>query len=97
MLAGPPTIMIHPANKLTNSSTSITLYCQENGTGSISYQWESRRINSGEWMIISNSNSRILTVKNPKQSQQYRCVVSNEVGSTRSNVATVTVLSKYKS
>ena len=45
-------------------------------------------------MNISNSNSRTLVVGTLEQSQQYRCVVSNEAGSTRSNVATVTVLSK---
>ena len=45
-------------------------------------------------MNISNSNSRTVVVGTLEQSQQYRCVVSNEAGSTRSNVATVTVLSK---
>ena len=33
-------------------------------------------------------------MSNLRESQQYRCVVSNEAGGTRSNVATITVLSK---
>ena len=33
-------------------------------------------------------------MSNLQESQQYRCVVSNEAGRTRSNVATITVLSK---
>ena len=34
-------------------------------------------------------------MSNLQESQQYRCVVSNEAGGTRSNVATVTVLGKF--
>ena len=45
-------------------------------------------------MNISNSNTETLFVKTLERSRLYRCVVSNEAGSTRSNVATVTVLSK---
>ena len=45
-------------------------------------------------MSISNSNDIRLSVTNLEKSRQYRCVVSNEAGSTRSNVATVNVLSK---
>ena len=52
-------------------------------------------INGGQWMNISNSNSSTLVVGTLEQLQQYRCVVSNEAGSTRSNVAIITVLSKY--
>ena len=91
---GPPTITTHPTSQLINISISVTLDCEGTGTGSITYQWETSNINGGQWMNISNSNSRILVVGTLEQSQQYRCVVSNEAGSTRSNVATVTVLSK---
>ena len=75
-------------------SMTITLYCEVTGEGSITYHWETSNVNGGQWMNMSNSNSRTLVVRNLEQSQQYRCVVSNEAGSTRSNVATVTVLSK---
>ena len=69
------------------------LNCRGTGRGSIAYQWESRRNKIERWMIISNT--RKLNLKNLKQSQQYRCVASNEAGSTRSDIATVTVLSKH--
>ena len=94
LFTGPPTITTHPTSQLTNVSMSVTLDCEETGRGSITYHWETSNINGGQWMNISNSNSRRLVVRNLEQSQQYRCVVSNEAGSTRSNVATVTVLSK---
>ena len=72
---------------------SVTLNCEGIGGGSIAYQW-TRSINGGQWSIISNSNNRRFVVSNLQESQQYRCVVSNEAGGTRSDVATVTVLSK---
>ena len=94
VFTGPPIIKTHPASQLTNISISVTLDCEGTGRGSISYQWETSNINGGQWMIISNSNSSTLVVGTLEQSQQYRCVVSNEAGSTRSNVSTVAVLSK---
>ena len=83
-----------PISQLTNIGRSVTLTCETTGNGSITYQWEISNINGGRWMNISNSNNKTLVVGTLEQSQQYRCVVSNEAGSTRSNVATVTVLSK---
>ena len=76
-------------------SMSVTLDCEGTGRGSITYHWEISNTNEGQWMNISNSNSRRLGVGNLEQSQQYRCVASNEAGSTRSDVATVNVLSEF--
>ena len=73
---------------------SVTLNCEGTGRGSISYQWQTRNINGGQWSDISNSNNRTPIVSNLQESQQYRCVVSNEAGGTLSNIATVTVLSE---
>ena len=94
VFTGAPTIITHPASQLTNVSISVTLDCEGTGRGSITYQWETSNINRGQWMNISNSNSSTFVVGTLEQSQQYRCIVSNEAGSTRSNVATVTLLSK---
>ena len=89
-------LSLHPINQLTsNRIVAKPLNCETTGNGSITYQWETSNINGGQWMNISNSNSSTLVVGTLEESQQYRCVVSNEAGSTRSNVATVTVLSKY--
>ena len=91
---GPPTITTHPTSQLITVSMRITLDCEGTGRGSITYQWETSNINGGQWMNISDSNNKTLVVRNLEQSQQYRCVVSNEAGSTRSHVANITVLSK---
>ena len=96
---GPPTIITHPTSQLKTVSMSVTLNCEGTGRGSITYQWQTRNTNGRRWSVISSSSSyRRLVVSNlqeSQQSQQYRCVVYNEVGGTRSNVATVTVLSKF--
>ncbi|XP_065918194.1 contactin-3-like isoform X2 [Dysidea avara] len=89
---GPPTIITHPTSQLTTVSMSVTLNCEGTGRGSITYQWQTRNINGGQWSDISNSSNRRVVVRNLQESQQYRCVVSNEAGGTRSDVATVTVL-----
>ena len=90
---GPPTITTHPSSQLTTVSISVTLNCEGTGRGSITYQWQTRNIYGGRWSDISNSNNKRVVVRNSQESQQYRCVVSNEAGRTTSTVATVTVLS----
>jgi len=91
---GLPTITTHPTSQLTTVSMSVTLSCEGTGRGSITYQWQTRNIIRGQWSDISNSNNRRLVMRNLQESQQYRCVVSNEAGGTSSRAANITVLSK---
>ena len=94
VFTGPPTVTTHPTSQLMAVNMNITLNCEGTGEGVIEYQWETRDINGERWVIISDSNFKMLIVSNFKQSQQYRCVVFNEAGSTRSDVATITALGK---
>ena len=87
----PPTITTHPTSQVTTVSTSVIFDCEGTGRGSITYHWETRSTNGGKWITIFNGQRFVLSIR---QSQQYRCVVSNEAGSTTSNVATITVLSE---
>ena len=90
-------LYLHPSNQLvSNKMAAKPLNCLTTGNGSVTYQWEARNINGGQWMNISNSNSSTLVVETLEQSQQYRCEVSNEAGSTRSNNAAIIILSKHK-
>jgi len=89
---GPPAIITHPTSQLTTVSMSVTLNCWGTGRGSITYQWQNRNISGGQWRDISNN--RRLVVSYLQESQQYRCIVSNEAGGTLSNVANITVLGK---
>ena len=94
VFTGHPTITTHPTSQLTNVSMSVTLDCEGTGRGSITYHWETSNNNGGQWMNISNSNNKRYLVRDLKQSRQYRCVVSNEAGGTRSDVAIITLLGK---
>jgi len=94
LFTGPPIIIIHPTSQLITVDMSVTLNCHGTGRGSITYQWETNNIKRGQWIKISTINSKRLVVRNLKQLQKYRCIVSNEVASTISNIATITVLSK---
>ena len=91
---GPPTITTHPASQLINFSMSATLNCEGTGRELVTYKWQTRNINGGQWSDISNRDDGRLVVRNLRESQQYRCVVSNKAGATISNNATVTVLSE---
>ena len=94
VFTGPPTITTHPTSQLITISMNVTLDCNGTGRKPITYRWETSNITGGQWMSISSTNSMTVVVWTLEQSQQYRCVVYNEAGSTRSNVATVIVLSK---
>ena len=88
-----PTIITQPTSQLTTVNMRVTLTCVGTGTGPITYRWEVKNINGEEWMNISNSNKTKL-VRNLQQSEQYKCVASNQFNRTESNIATVNVLSK---
>ena len=89
-------ITTHPSSQLITSNMSITLNCEATGRGTIMYQWENSNINGGQWMKISTSNvnTKTLVVKDFVRSELYRCVASNVVGRTESNIARITFLSK---
>ena len=87
--------MNHPRSQCIAADASIYLHCEGTGGGSITYHWETSNINGGGWGIINDNNRQLLNLNGLEQSQQYRCIVSNEAGSTLSRVATITVLSKY--
>ena len=91
VLTGPPIIMTQPSNQVIAMSMGVTLNCQGAGGGSIAYRWINRRVFGRQWMNIDTETLIVKTLEHPRQ---YRCVVSNEAGSTRSNVATVTILSE---
>ena len=90
---GPPIIITQPTSQLTTVNMNATLTCEGTGTGPITYRWEVKNFIGREWMNISNSNNTKL-VRNLEQSQQYRCIISNEFDTTTSNIATINVLSK---
>ena len=82
---GLPTI-IQPqdASEVSLRSSTVTLNCTATGDGSLIYYWE--RNDSGNWITVDNNNRTSYTTVT---TGQYRCNVTNEVGSVVSPVITV--------
>ena len=91
LFTGVPIIITHPTDEVINATISITLTCEATGGGSIKYLWEASDIIKDEWMILGSGQT--LVIRRDK-SEKYRCVASNEAGTTRSNVSIVNFLSK---
>ena len=77
------------------AGTSVTLNCEGTGGGELVYYWENRRINDS-WEVITNTNNKTYVIKSIQEPEQYRCVVSNEVGSATSNPAMITILGMWQ-
>jgi glucose/arabinose dehydrogenase len=84
-----PSISVHPADQTVTVGFSATFTVGANGTPPLSYQWQRGGAN------IQGANSSSYTLQSALMSDngaQFRCVVSNAVGSATSNVATLTVV-----
>ena len=90
---GPPTITIQPASQLSTIGMTITLNCEGTGRGLLTYYWEERE-RRNRWGMINGNSSSALTIRNIQNSNQFRCTVSNEAGSTTSHPAGITILGK---
>ena len=91
--AGPPTITIQPVSQLSTMGMTITLTCEGTGRGLLTYYWEQRE-RRNRWELIDGNNSSRLTIRDIQNSNQFRCTVSNEAGSTTSHPAGITILGK---
>jgi len=80
---------------LTTVGTSVILSCEGTGGGELVYHWEYRGINNS-WAVITDNNNKTSMIKTIRGPEQYRCVVSNEVGSVTSNPAMIRVLGRWK-
>ena len=63
---------------------NVTLQCRASGEGLLHYYWAKE--NSGNWITVNSNN---MTLHMVTTSGQYRCNVTNEVGSVVSPVITV--------
>ena len=88
MYVAPP-VIIQPqcAAEVPLRSSTVTLYCSAAGNGSLKYYWE--RKDSGNWVTDKNSTSWTPYIIIIGTTGQYRCNVTNEVGSVLSPVITI--------
>ena len=65
----------------------------------LSYQWEYKKVGQSDWSKWTGKTDASLTLKasNTNDGCQYRCVVTNEAGSSVSSIATLTVVSANNS
>ena len=88
-----PVITTQPASTTVNAGEKVTFKVE--ATNATSYQWYYRASSSGTWDTIKNNGTNtsysINTTKAKHSGYQYRCLVSNDVGSVMSDTATLTV------
>jgi len=90
---GPPIIITHPTNMVTNASIGVTLSCKGSGDVPFTYHWEYSSIDEENWINLQNIHGETYSIR-IAASERYRCIVSNDAGSTISNISTITILSK---
>jgi YVTN family beta-propeller protein len=85
-----PTIQTPPASQSVISGDTATLSVQASGTPPLSYQWY--EVTGTTLTPIPGANGSSFTTPALTSTTSYAVVVSNVVGSTQSNTATVTVV-----
>lgn len=89
-----PVITSQPSSMQVAETNTATFTVVATGT-SLSYQWQKSDNAGVDWANISGATSSsyttAATVRSSDNNDQYRCVVSNSVGSETTNAATLTV------
>ena len=77
--------MVHPVSQTVNPGDPVTFTVTATGTAPLSYQWKK---NGGD---IGGATSSAYTIGSAAQSHEgsYTCYVSNSIGDTTSNAATL--------
>ena len=96
-VASKPTITTQPKSKVVSPGTSVSFSVTASGSG-LKYQWYYRTSSSGTWQksTAACATTRTYTlsassVVKARSGYQYKCVVSNSVGSVTSNIVTLIV------
>jgi len=95
----PPVITQSPTSQMVASSdTRVNLTCEAfSMDGSVQYLWEKKGYDDGTaWTVELDATQSTSVEANPSISQQYRCVAISDAGRATSQVANITVLSKYE-
>jgi len=108
----PPVITLHPSSVVTNEMGNAELSCNATSIVPITFDWEFSTDNdtwgplpSNTELEISIHTTNIITMNtttissiNIQQSDKgsYRCIANNSAGTSRSDVATITVYSELR-
>ncbi|MBR5659914.1 MAG: hypothetical protein IKX10_11015 [Lachnospiraceae bacterium] len=91
-----PKITTQPANKSVTAGTTAKFTVAATGTGTLTYQWQSRKNSSATWSNSGQSGAKTATLSvsviSGLNGWQFRCIVTDGNGQTvTSNAATLTV------
>ncbi len=90
----PPTLTTQPTNVTTAENVLATFYSGAYGSGTLGYQWYLSDGTSPISAIAGQTSSNLtLTATAAMNGQNYQLVVTNNFGSTTSQVAQITVVS----
>ena len=92
-----PKITTQPSNASVALGKTATFKVVATGSN-LSYQWQYKRAGASSWTDWSGKTSATLTVTAASNNNgcQYRCLVSNPLGTKTSNAATLTVVTVSK-
>jgi len=77
------------------SNMEAILSCEASSfDNSIRYHWERKGSLDSTWTVIASARNMSYKPES-MESQQYRCVATNDAGITNSDVANITVLGKH--
>ncbi len=97
-ISNPPVITSNPDNSTICAGENTFFFAEANDNGEITYQWQENN-GSGFINIIENetytgTTTNTLTINKASHllnTYQYKCLISNEIGTTPSNAATLSV------
>jgi len=91
LLGVPPVItpLMNSAIDLINNNTNVSLTCEADGA--TSYNWERQSGNIPSSATGVNTNTLTIINLRPQDAGNYRCVATNDSGSSESNYARLTI------
>lgn len=87
LIDGPPVILIQPANVSTIENSNVIFDVQAESISPINYQWQK----DGVDLVAQNSKTLSMDLVTQVNEGNYSVLLTNDVGSTESNVAVLTV------
>jgi len=89
-----PVITAQPQNKAPRLGDTATFDVSATGTGGLTYQWQKSEYPGGAFADIGGATSSGYTtgaITSTDQRDQYRCNITDTIGTTTSDAATLTI------